>query len=174
METNGIEQTVRTDVRLGCRYDVLAFVCARPSASRRAEYALWQKSCIVSICCANSVRRMPHMVDIAQPVEQLIVVQQVARSSRVIHPTSTPRQAGFLFSVCAVRHVAGHGERPDAPDTGSASTWAAHGLVSGRSEHAGHGFRGFVRPHGILSICVCHWQALCDRRAQWDIPKPAR
>lgn len=111
METNRIEQTVRTDVRLGCRYDVLAFVCARPSASRRAEYALWQKSCIVSICCANSVRRMPHMVDIAQPVEQLIVVQQVARSSRVIHPTSTPRQAGFLFSVCAVRHVAGHGER---------------------------------------------------------------
>lgn len=29
-----------------------------------------------------------HMVDIAQPVEQLIVVQQVARSSRVIHPTA--------------------------------------------------------------------------------------
>lgn len=27
------------------------------------------------------------MVDIAQPVEHLIVVQKVARSSRVIHPT---------------------------------------------------------------------------------------
>lgn len=31
-------------------------------------------------------RRWCHMVDIAQLVEHLIVVQKVARSSRVIHP----------------------------------------------------------------------------------------
>lgn len=38
------------------------------------------------------------MVDIAQLVEQLIVVQQVARSSRVIHPMK-PRSGGvFCFS----------------------------------------------------------------------------
>lgn len=30
------------------------------------------------------------MVDIAQLVEHLIVVQKVARSSRVIHPTENP------------------------------------------------------------------------------------
>lgn len=37
------------------------------------------------------------MVDIAQSVEQLIVVQQVARSSRVIHPME-PRFGGvFLY-----------------------------------------------------------------------------
>lgn len=37
------------------------------------------------------------MVDIAQLVEQLIVVQQVARSSRVIHPMK-PRSGGVFVS----------------------------------------------------------------------------
>lgn len=48
---------------------------------------------------------MPHMVDIAQSVEQLIVVQQVARSSRVIHPI-TPRKRGFSFFTSMRRRVA--------------------------------------------------------------------
>ena len=38
---------------------------------------------------------MTHMVDIAQSVEQLIVVQQVARSSRVIHPSKAPLRRGL-------------------------------------------------------------------------------
>ena len=40
-----------------------------------------------------------NMVDIAQLVEHLIVVQKVARSSRVIHPTKTlPMRKGFFIS----------------------------------------------------------------------------
>lgn len=38
-----------------------------------------------------------HMVDIAQPVEHLIVVQKVARSSRVIHPISPGFARGFCY-----------------------------------------------------------------------------
>lgn len=38
-----------------------------------------------------------HMVDIAQPVEHLIVVQKVARSSRVIHPIDPGLARGFVF-----------------------------------------------------------------------------
>ena len=38
------------------------------------------------------------MVDIAQPVEHLIVVQKVARSSRVIHPINPGFARGFVFS----------------------------------------------------------------------------
>lgn len=37
------------------------------------------------------------MVDIAQPVEHLIVVQKVARSSRVIHPINPGFARGFVF-----------------------------------------------------------------------------
>ena len=41
------------------------------------------------------------MVDIAQLVEHLIVVQKVACSSHVIHPTEAPRRKprGFLVSI---------------------------------------------------------------------------
>ncbi len=40
-----------------------------------------------------------NMVDIAQLVEHLIVVQKVARSSRVIHPTKAlPMRKGFFIS----------------------------------------------------------------------------
>ena len=40
------------------------------------------------------------MVDIAQLVEHLIVVQKVARSSRVIHPIkASPRRRLFRFSL---------------------------------------------------------------------------
>lgn len=46
------------------------------------------------------------MVDIAQLVEHLIVVQKVARSSRVIHPTENPpMRRVFRLSACLVcRH----------------------------------------------------------------------
>lgn len=52
----------------------------------------------LSLLCETrfaSVRH--HMVDIAQPVEHLIVVQKVARSSRVIHPINPGFARGFVF-----------------------------------------------------------------------------
>lgn len=69
--------------------------------ARHAEVASRWISCIVFTCCAVPVRRdMLHMVDIAQLVEHLIVVQKVARSSRVIHPIK-PRSPGLF---CLFRH----------------------------------------------------------------------
>lgn len=45
------------------------------------------------------------MVAIAQLVEHLIVVQKVARSSRVSHPKETSLRGGFLYSsMMSVRH----------------------------------------------------------------------
>lgn len=44
------------------------------------------------------------MVDIAQLVEQLIVVQQVARSSRVIHPMK-PRSGGVFLFLATRRNI---------------------------------------------------------------------
>ena len=43
------------------------------------------------------------MVAIAQSVEHLIVVQEVARSSRVSHPTSNPysQQGSRGFNICS-------------------------------------------------------------------------
>lgn len=91
----------------GVRGWVIDPVSRRAGAARRAEFALSGKSCIVSICCANPGDRMTHMVDIAQSVEQLIVVQQVARSSRVIHPSKAPLRRGLCHSTIRVwsRHA---------------------------------------------------------------------
>lgn len=91
----------------GVRGWVIDPVSHRAGAARRAEFALSGKSCIVSICCANPGDRMTHMVDIAQSVEQLIVVQQVARSSRVIHPSKAPLRRGLCHSTIRVwsRHA---------------------------------------------------------------------
>lgn len=47
---------------------------------------------------------MTHMVDIAQSVEQLIVVQQVARSSRVIHPSKAPLRRGLCLALSGSGH----------------------------------------------------------------------
>lgn len=55
---------------------------------------LGKPSCIVFICCVMLSRHV-HMVAIAQLVEHLIVVQKVARSSRVSHPGQTPRFQRF-------------------------------------------------------------------------------
>lgn len=66
-----------------------------------------EPSCIVFICCVMLSRHV-NMVAIAQLVEHLIVVQKVARSSRVSHPRSNPEiptvskpneSRGFLVSV---------------------------------------------------------------------------
>lgn len=60
-------------------------------------------SCIVIVCCANVGNRIATMVDIAQQVEHLIVVQKVARSNRVIHPSRNPYSRkvcrGFLIAL---------------------------------------------------------------------------
>ncbi len=53
-----------------------------------------EPSCIVFICCVMLSRHV-NMVAIAQLVEHLIVVQKVARSSRVSHPGQTPRFQRF-------------------------------------------------------------------------------
>ncbi len=55
---------------------------------------LGKPSCIVFICCVMLSRHV-YMVAIAQLVEHLIVVQKVARSSRVSHPGQTPRFQRF-------------------------------------------------------------------------------
>lgn len=47
---------------------------------------------------------MTHMVDIAQSVEQLIVVQQVARSSRVIHPSKARFGGAFVIALSGSGH----------------------------------------------------------------------
>ena len=74
--------------------------CGGVSAEKRlAEKRSSLISCIVFHCCAKPrISRIPHhMVDIAQPVEHLIVVQKVARSSRVIHPINPGFARGWLF-----------------------------------------------------------------------------
>lgn len=63
------------------------------------EGGVGQGGCIVFICCPV-LHRIVAMVAIAQLVEHLIVVQKVARSSRVSHPTEDPPSwRVFLFSA---------------------------------------------------------------------------
>lgn len=66
-------------------------------------------SCIVIVCCANVGNRIATMVDIAQQVEHLIVVQKVARSNRVIHPSRNP------YSRKACRGFLMHSPLPNSP-----------------------------------------------------------
>lgn len=85
-----------TRKRQGCR------PFRRPDApTRHADVRDLEKVCIVSICCLP-VLLETNMVAIAQLVEHLIVVQKVARSSRVGHPTKTlpVSEGSFVFPSC--------------------------------------------------------------------------
>ena len=67
--------------------------------TQHADEREWKKPCIVITRCAKRFAVHMNMVDIAQLVEHLIVVQKVARSSRVIHPTKAlPMRKGFFIS----------------------------------------------------------------------------
>ena len=60
------------------------------------------------LLCDSRWRERHHMVDIAQQVEHLIVVQKVARSNRVIHPIP-PRKDGLLNARSTPKRHAGYG-----------------------------------------------------------------
>lgn len=162
----------------GVRGWVIDPVSRRAGPARRAEFALSGKSCIVSICCANPGDRMTHMVDIAQSVEQLIVVQQVARSSRVIHPSKAPLRRGLcrIHPHVPIRESGHRGYRP--PPSGAVLSCGCDNtplsrllgvrVVVGVRRHA---LMAAVRSAGILDICVCRRHALCDRCGRAGHPR---